>query len=858
MTTPPRNLAAHIASGDALDVRRFAAEERMSSLFEVTLVALCDNPNIDFDAVVGQPASFRLDSGASTAWTGICKHIEQIAVEERGLSTYELTFVPTLWLLTQRRNHRMFQQMSELDIVTKLLAEWGIPTDLRISGVYKKRKYRVQYAESDFAFLARMLEDAGISFHFASSDAGTTLVLADAPQSSEPRSPAIPFRDQPTASDREHVTRVRVGQEVRPGRITVRDHDPRLPASYPLLASAAAAGSGVEGRLEQFYYEPGAFLFGTDQGESTPFADDKGKTRSDEKEGGALARRRLDAGRSGAKICVFETSAVDLAPGVVIGILDHPRSDLAPSLPQLIIASTHEGTSDGVWTHRCEAQSAAAAYRPALTSVKPKVSGVESATVVGSAGEEIHTDEFGRVRVHFHWDRESGMDSNSSCWIHVSQSWGGAGYGGSNLPRVGQEVLVDFLSGDPDRPVIVGRVYTNLQKVPYKLPENKTQSGLKSNSTHGTGGYNEVMFEDAAGRELVRMQAEKDLHKLVKNDEIVTIGRDRTKLVKNDDALTVDNDRTKLVKNDEDVTIGRDRTKLVKNDESVTIGNDRTKIVQNDEQSTIGNNRTKLVKNDEVATIGRDRTKHVQNDENVTIGNDHTKHVKNSETVTIGKNLVKTVLQNAREVTGLARSVVVGLSRATQVGLTDSIMAGKSISMMVSPPGEEGLFDVTSYVMLPASHDLKTAGGAELMMEGKTITLDMGAKITMSEKLTPPLKDAKKTIVLESGLGPTITLDDKIVLSTGGGATITMEGGKITIHATEGIVLEADAGDLLIKGAPKVKINPSVPAPPQPPPPAKAPAPPAAGAAPPAAPAAAPGPPAAPAGPPAPPAGPHH
>jgi uncharacterized protein involved in type VI secretion and phage assembly len=437
------------------------------------------------------------------------------------------------------------------------------------------------------------------------------------------------------------------------------------------------------------------------------------------------------------------------------------------------------------------------------------------------------------VRVHFHWDRESGMDSNSSCWIHVSQSWGGSGYGGSNLPRVGQEVLVDFLGGDPDRPVITGRVYTNLQKVPYKLPENKTQSGLKSNSTNRTGGYNEVMFEDAAGRELLRMQAEKDLHKLVKNDEQVTIGHDRTKLVKNDDKLTVDNDRTKHVRNDENVTIGNDRVKLVQNDESVTIGNDRTKIVENDEQSTIGNNRTKHVKNDEKVTIGNDRVKHVENDETVTIGNDrvknvkndetvtigndHTKHVKSSEHVTIGKSLVKTVMENAREITGLNRTVVVGVSRATQVGMFDATTAGKSITMAVSPPGEDLLPLCTSYVITPNYQKAETPGGAKLTLDNKTIKLDAGATITVSETAAPaPAAPAAPAPADPTVMGPPAPAVApaapapapppvrKIVLDTGGGAKITMEDGVITLEADEIFLKTKGATD--IKGNP-VKIN---------------------------------------------------
>jgi type VI secretion system secreted protein VgrG len=342
-------------------------------------------------------------------------------------------------------------------------------------------------------------------------------------------------------------------------------------------------------------------------------------------------------------------------------------------------------------------------------------------------------------------------------------------------------VLVDFLGGDPDRPVIVGRVYTNLQKTPYKLPENKTQSGLKSNSTGKTGGYNELMFEDAAGRELVRMQAEKDLHKLVKNDENVTIGRNRTKLVKNDDTFTVGNDRRKLVRHDEDVTIGNDRTKLVQNDEKITIGNDRTKTVQNDERVTVGNNRFHLV----------------ENDENVTIGNDHTRHVKSNELVTIGQDFVKMVMANTREVTGLSRNVVIGLHRSTQVGMIDSTMVGQKHVVMVSPPGEGIGWDSTSWSMESNHHDLQTTDGAKISMDSKTIIIDAGAKIIVAEVTVIPT--------------PTVR---SIVFDTGDGAKITMVGGKITMEADEISIngkkaeFKTTDGDLVIKGGPKVKINP--------------------------------------------------
>jgi len=658
------NLEVTVASGDALEVREFSVHQAMSSLFNVTITAVSKNADIDFEAVIGKEASFKLHGrggGGARTWQGLCNEFHQLEVEAEGLSTYHFSIVPRMWLTTQRRNHRMFQQMSELDIVKKLLGEWGVEMELKLKEQYKKRKYRVQYGESDYTFLSRMLEDAGITFYFEEKDGKTRAVLADSPHGNEKRTTDIPFRDSPTVADREHVTAVRLSRRVRPGKYTMRDHDYRRPADYKLVQTAGESGN-VEDKLERFHYTPGAFLFQSDKGDDTPHADDKGKHRTDEGEGSKLAQKRLAAKRNDATVATFQTNVIDLAPGTVMSVLDHPHSALADGKRMLVVESRIDGRRDEDFSHHVEVRSADKAFHPPMKTEKPRVSGVESATVVGPAGEEIHTDEFGRVRVHFHWDRESKMDDNSSCWIHVNQPWGGAGYGGSNLPRIGQEVLVDFLGGDPDRPVITGRVYTNLQKSPYKLPSNKTQSGWKSNTSPSNGGYNEMMFEDAQGKELVRMQAEKDLHKLVKNDENVTIGHDRSKLVKNND----------------DLTVGQHRTKSV-------VGNERE---------------------------------------------------------TIGQN----------------QSSAVGINRATQIGQIDSTIVGQIHTMMVSPPGEGAVSE-----------------------DATSIT----------------------------------TTHNKIVLKTPAGASITLEGSKITfaadnivLTAHKGAILTAEAGDMVIKGQPKIKLNP--------------------------------------------------
>jgi type VI secretion system secreted protein VgrG len=562
------NLMLQVASGDVLDVRKFHVVERMSDLFEVRIVALSPNPEVDFEAILGKEASFSLhrDQLLSTAfrtWTGVCNHIQQIELEEAGLSTYELVIVPQLWFLTQRRNHRMFQQLSDLEIVLKLLAEWGItPVQKVDAGAYKKRKYRVQYGESDHDFVCRLLEDAGITFYFDQKGETSVLVLNDAPHSNPLRAPPIPFIDKPQVDkDHEFVTEVRVGQRTRPGKYTIFDHDYRRPASYKLMGTHTD-GDPTEQRMERFHYVPGAFLFRGDARDATPVADDKGPARHDETEAKRIARLRLEAKRAAARSVTFRSNLMELRPGTVMKIIDHPRSELEKNL--LVVHSTYEGTSYGEWSHHLETRSAAQPYRPPLVTPKPKVSGVESATVVGPPGEEIHTDEFGRVRVHFHWDRESKMDHESSCWIHVSQTWGGGGYGGVQLPRIGQEVIVDFLGGDPDRPIIIGRVFTNLQKVPYGLPANKTQSGLKSASSPATGGYNELMFEDSAGKEVVRFQAERDFTGLVKHDARMNVQNDSTHNVGRNDSESVVGDQT--------VRVGGNRKVRVKLDQTHSIG----------------------------------------------------------------------------------------------------------------------------------------------------------------------------------------------------------------------------------------------------------------------------------------------
>lgn len=535
------------ASGESsLSVRRFSVREQISNPFEVQIVALSPNDEIDLEAINGKPASFTMESGLRIprTWSGVCSQIGLIQAEETGLSTYELAIVPRFWLLSQRSGNRIFQHKSVPDIVEAILAEWKIEPEMRLSrGTFPKKEYCAQYNETDFSFVERLLEEAGISYFFTGPK--SQLVLTDSPEKGEARGGApIPYVDNPNeAAVREFLSEVHLVHAVRPGKVTIRDFDFRRRTDYKLLGEAEG-GSGVEAMMEQYVYAPGAALIETeDSAGDTPVADDKGKSRWDDKELKSRAKRALESRRGDKRRVTFEGNVFDLSPGSVFKV-DHPHKSLSPSEGLLATQLIVYGEHDAEWGVSGEAVFASQPFKPALTTQKPVVEGLQSAIVVGPPGEEIHTDEFGRVRVRFHWDREGDWDDNRTCWVRVSQIWAGAMYGGAMIPRIGQEVIIDFYEGDPDQPIIVGRLFNQTAQGPYPLPKHKTKSAWKSESSPGGDGYNEILFEDAAGGELVYVQAQKDMVSLVKKDESEKTGANRSVVVGQSHTASVRGDNT--------------------------------------------------------------------------------------------------------------------------------------------------------------------------------------------------------------------------------------------------------------------------------------------------------------------------
>ncbi|AKT43487.1 type VI secretion system Vgr family protein [Chondromyces crocatus] len=640
-----------VASGQTLHVRRFTVEESVSNLFNVSIWARCEEPDVDLEGIIGQPATLKIVHGTAyvaqlgaRTWTGVCTHVEQAhgvtpIPGQKAESSYFLRIAPKTWLLTQRRGYRIYQHLSIPDILDKLLGEWGIAPTWKIDrGSYPKLEYKVQYGESDYAFMSRLAEEAGFAFTFP-DEGGSNITFNDKLHQGPKRGGGpLPYVEEPNQeSEKEFATRVRLSHEVRPGVHTMRDYDFRRP-SYELFGQSTPAPS-PEDRYEQYHYHPASFLVEGKGDGNTPVADDKGIARHDEAFGKGRAERAILGRRVGRKQVAFDTNVPDVAPGVIFNIGQHPHPDIGDGTDLLVLELSIEGSPQDEWVISARAVFTEMPYRPPLRTAKPKLNNVQSAVVVGPRGQEIHVDEFGRVRVQFFWDREGKLDDNSSCWIRVSQGWAGTGYGMIVIPRIGQEVLVGFIEGDPDAPIVVGRVFNATQQVPYKLPDHKTRSTWKSDSSIGGNGFNEIMFEDLKHKELVWMQAQKNLRKLVKNDETITIGHDRQTYIIRNETETTGVNRVEVT--------GVDRTEITDNDRTTFVGTNSLKMVRGDEHEKTDGNMMILIDKDQDIVVRQMKRERVEKDASSHVVGNRNERVDGNLSLTVDKNQYEKVSKNA-------------------------------------------------------------------------------------------------------------------------------------------------------------------------------------------------------------------
>ena len=487
---------------DALVLQSLDGEEAVSQPFHFQLTASAGDITTDGARVVGKPACVTLVDG-----DGAKRYINGVATRfTLGPATCVIDLRPWFWLQSLTRNNRIFQDMTVPDILAKVFAGYGgaaFRNDLVMS--YDKLEFCVQYGESDFHFASRLMEEWGISYYFDHSDSAHTLVLVDDPARFPACAnigdlPLLTLGEQRDWLTGNRIEAVSFSQSVAAGAYKATDYNFVTPATS-LVATAGEGDATV-------YDYPGYYTLKAD--------------------GEAVAKRRVEALTARAAELSGVSPVRHLVAGGTFTLARHPNEALNQ---KYILLSVRHRAARREYDNTFTAIPAKVAFRPGRDTPRPKIAGSQTAVVVGPSGKEIWTDEYGRIKVQFHWDQIGQNNETSSCWIRVAQNWAGAGWGGFALPRIGQEVVVSFLEGDPDRPLVTGCVYNGANTVPYALPDGQDRSTLKSRSTPSADGFNEIRLDDKAGSEELFIQAQKDLNVTVLNNSATT--------VKSDHGLTV-------------------------------------------------------------------------------------------------------------------------------------------------------------------------------------------------------------------------------------------------------------------------------------------------------------------------------
>lgn len=780
--------------GNALTLHSMSGFEGLSEPFVYELDVLSSRSDIKASEILDKSVTVNLDLGDGQSnvrhWNGRVSEFQYVDTNDDGRSRYRLTLRPWFWQLTLSANCRVFQNMSVPAMVIQIFQDRNF-TDYQnaLTGTYAPHEYMLQYRESDFDFITRWLEREGIGYYFRHEDGKHTLVLTDSSTaySSAAGCPSISYLPEDAQRDAtmQYVRRWRATARVETGAYAHADYDFTKPAA-PLYASRTSTDPEANSDLRLYDY-PGGFHSYT--------------------EGEIAARMRLDQVRRDKLRFEGDTNARGLTVGSVFKLTGHPRADqnrkvvVATARVRLYAqqAQSTMATNEEPFDCAFTALDAGVTFRPPLSARRSPVRGPQSATVVGPGDKEIWTDVYGRIRVQFHWDRQGTRDERSSCWIRVAQVWAGTGWGAQFIPRIGQEVLVDFLDGDPDRPIVTGSVYNDGAMPPFVLPGHETRSGFRTRSTPGgsLANCNEIRFEDSIGNEDLFIQAEKTQTTLVKGDQTIGIGANRALTVAGHENVTVKSGRTT------DVTPFDSTT--VTGVSNLTVQGMRNVAVTADENHTVTGAQILAVTATQNVHIFGDRTEAVDGRWDATTAGVHketfdadfiAKH-KAHRIISVGDG--NTPASSSVHVEGAATGYVADTLELTVVkGIT--VTCGSS-QIVVTP---NGVTITAQSIALTSTKDSTFAGDTIALASAKDMKL---AGDTIALAAASSAKIGGQTVTLTSS-GATVALDSnaavqgtQVKLGSGSGSSGQNSSAQTTPPKTTTIVLNDPSGKPLANQA---------------------------------------------------------
>ena len=720
-----RTIGIQTPFGRELSFVELNGSEGLSTLFEYRLILTSKNPNLAATDIIGQTIAVTIDTkSGERILNGLVTDFGYLSEDEDEQSYHLYTCImrPNMWYLTQRHDSRVFVDKDILEITRTILDEFGFPYEIQCLNSYRKYGHSTQYQETSFNYLNRLFEQEGLYYYFTHTEGSNTLIIVDDNSAHPPiqGNPTIPYHSvvTPGTPDKNYIDIWQQSDRLATKKVSVNDHSYKLANRKLDYNMSTHELGGITTEHYDFY---------------TGFA-----TKDD---AATYAQVRSQDYNAQSKRVTAAGNVLTIAPGHTFTLSRHPHD--AANTEHLIIHSEYDlkeagyasGTQQSHYRIAFTAIPISYQYRPPRVTPKPQIIGSQAATVTGPAGEEVHTNAYGDIKVQFHWDRYGPRNQKSSDWIRVAQGSAGGSFGSINTPRIGEEVLIDFINGDSDRPIVIGRLYNSANPPPWGYPQAAKQSGIKSKSFNSPlENYNELMFNDDAGFELVNLQAQRDLNSLVKNDERRHVNRDRTTTIDKDETITVHGFRKEVVDKDEHITIHQNRTEVVDKNETISIGGNRTETVSKNETIKIKGNRDEAVSGNEDISINGNRKETVKKSEQVTIARFRKETVGAAKIETIGAAKFETIGLGKMLSVGAAYKVNVGgimsshigKSKSTNVGTTYDITAGEEYKLVVGKASitlkADGTIDIQgANINIMASGDQQTIAKGTITIKGKKI-----------------------------------------------------------------------------------------------------------------------------------------